>query len=77
MHYTSTPLLSPLRYFCTPALPTEHEISICDLDAIYPLRSRAPHTLMVDSSKHRPLYQALWRTKLSVFNDVLLGSSLI
>jgi hypothetical protein len=61
MHYTSTPLLSPLRYFCTPALPTEHKISMCDLDAIYPLRSRAPHTLMVDSRTHRPLCQPVCR----------------
>ena len=50
MHYTSTPPLSPLRatVHLHPGLPTEHEISMCDLDFIH-TRSRAAHTLMVHS----------------------------
>jgi hypothetical protein len=73
MHYTSTPLLSPLRYFCTPALPTEHEISICDLDAIYPLKV----TCTVHLDGRLAHAQATMSTSLLVFDDILLGSSVV
>lgn len=58
-----------------PGLPTEHEISMCDLDFIH-TRSRAGNTLMVHSRAHTPLYRAILVSRRVGINDVLLASSL-